>query len=429
MVRYVKFAFVFVLFPFSVHATVSPEDVSRQLVVAFAAELGAKAPKPSMVEKDYVGMKVRTIVFGIGNRVYRMVFSSDGSITVALTTEGSIAAQPLWKTTAAKTSVEELVNLVYSREFGRKYNSSLRYAETNSNDGDDEETQLKAKRPESGSYLRWNNLMNRVLRGDTPSIASGGDVGSIAALGKMMSPCTSGASPQKTAALNIAEAISATVTGDRDLLVDRSRDFEKKGKYAFLSDLDRYDRTANPDEAFRLIKQSASESAEIFQAALKNADPDSRDPYALAALRNFRTVARGVGEEKGKALVDQVLSRTVVDIEGFTMLRRGAPKTPVIYSRVAKKYYVDPTLNSPSEARYLLSLATLYEWRLTETEIAKLLQRYDDLQKQITLIEHAILDSNDEKRLAAARTEADQVSRKLFALSEDLRHAPATPDR
>ena len=421
-------------FTLNVWARPSPEEVSRQLVAAFAVETGKTPSSPAIVENQYVGLKTRTLTFGIGNRIYRIVFSSDGSISVALTTQGELGAQPLWTSSSGKTTIDEIVNVVFSREFGRRYKSTPLARSEKSSDADLEASRVK------GNEVRWNRFMNRILHGDITAISqsggslSGNGLDQAANTAKMLDPCAPNrsGSAQRQALTDIAQAIAAsgskTTPREDEILADRSRAYKKQGSSSFLKDLNKHETEPHPEEAIRLIQQSGGDAYDLFRAALRQSDDQSRDPYALAALRNFRIVARQTDEKRGRALIDSVLSKTVVDVEQFTKARRSTPKASVIYNRKSGEFYIDPTLNSPAQARYLLSLAVLYAWKCEQPETVSLLEKYDQARKKISVIEHAVLDEKDERELALQRAEAEKLSRQLFQLVDELRKTEIQPN-
>jgi hypothetical protein len=148
----------------------------------------------------------------------------------------------------------------------------------------------------------------------------------------------------------------------------------------------------------------------------------------MAALQNFRSVARHMGESEGRKLIDDVLSKTVVEVDEFVRLRRIVPKASVIYDRTQERYYIDPTLNSPSQARYLLSLAVYYAWKMGEPETRALVEKYQKTRDNISRIEHAILDENDERELQRNQAEAQKLAADLFKLVDNLRKIPTRPN-
>jgi len=422
----------------SAFATPTPEEVSKNLVAAFAVETGKTPKKPTIVNKDYVGFKTRTLTFGIGNRVYRIVFSSDGTLTVAVTAEGEIGAQPLWTANLKNTTIEEIVNIVYSREFGRKYDPTLLGVTPPGNLADQAAEQSTGR---SGDELRMDRLMSRIFSGDLTagldSRSSNHAMSESAAakatgLSKLLNPCDQnrgGAQPQRQTVSDIALAMAAAriPAHAAELTMDRSRNYSKKKGYSFMNELGEHQAQPNPNEVFRLIKQSGSDAYELFRAALKDSDKTTKDAYALAAHRNFRTVARGAGEEKGKRIVDQVLNKTIVDVDSFTSARRLTPKAAVVHDRKSGEFFVDPTLTSPTQAQYLLSLAVLYAWRIQEPETLAAVTGYEEIQRKIARLEHAVLDDQDEKELAQYRSEARKLAERLFQISDELRKTGTRP--
>lgn len=433
-------------------ASATPEEVSKQLVEAFAKGTGIRTAKPGIVEKSHVGFRTRTVTFAIGPRTYRIVFTSDGLVSIAGLNEGDIAAQPLWTKKADQTTVEEIVNFIYSRETGRKFDPSgleKGDAETKA-DLDAERIRKKAQRVGDGSELRWNQLMNQVARGDVAGLATqtGGPpteegLAHAVGMGKALDPCGSssgGASPQRAAITQLAQAMAAAVAAqmavagqgkktNRDLegLADRTREYEKKGTQSVLEDLEKHKPAEAPEELFRLFQDTGSNTTELFRKALAESDKTSKDPYSLAAGRNFKSMIRRFGEKKSAALVGSVLKRIVVDITAFTEYRKLSSRAPVIYDRFLNQFFVDPTLNSPSEVRYLLSLATWYEAEMEDFKLIETLENYRQMRKKISEMERATLTDNDEREWILRKSEADESLRKLFGFARHVTKDPAYP--
>ncbi len=427
-------------------AAVSPQAVSKRLVASFVEQTGRRTLSAKIVEKNYVGMKIQTVVFAVGSRTYRVVFSSDHSVGVSLSRKGEPGAQSLWSTRDPNVTIEEIVNVIYSREFGQKYEGSAGSRSSSDVVSDASPTRI-SRQGTHGEELRWDRLMNQVIRGDLAGLAGAGGgnaskgLSQATSMAKMLSPCSgsgSNSSPQRSAVTDLAMALaSASFSGEEPGEgpgkgpdageADHSRNYKKRGTYSVSRDLAAHDAATRDQEMFRLIQQSRSDAYEIFRTALAAPDSDAKDPYALAALRNYRTVARELSPEQGKALVDSVLTKTVVDLDAFTRLRKASPNAPVIYDRPSDQFFVDPTLNSPPQARYLLSIAVLYAWNFEHPEIRNLVARYEAADQKVSRIADAVLDDNDLEKLKAARADVDRLSQDLFEVAERLRRAPARP--
>jgi hypothetical protein len=416
--------------PFASFALPSASEVYRKLILAFTDDTGRQKHAARIVEKEYVGVRTQTIVFELGPRTYRVVFTNQETVTVSLTKAGALAAQPLFEGDLNRVTVEEIVNAIYTRETGRAYGAGPA-PKTARDTGPDRDAARVA--------LRWNSLMNRILAGDTAALASRGG-GSVdrayqeaAAVARSMDPCgqnRGAAAARKGVVQDVVSAMAAAAgaSPSAEARADRSRDYNRKKTESVLRDLEGYRDPVQPEEAFRLIQQSRSDAYEIFRRAVETPDdPEGGDAYALAAARNLRPVARSRGAAGGRALVDRVLDRTVVDVETFTALRRSSPKAPVIFERTQDKFFVDPTLNSPSQARYLLSLAVLYAWNLEEKPTADLLRRYAEAYDRMSKLQDTVLYEEDLRELRERRAEVDRLSGDLFSVAERLRRSAARP--
>ncbi|MFH1017778.1 MAG: hypothetical protein V1798_06290 [Pseudomonadota bacterium] len=415
-------------------------------MAAFIQQTGRRSLSTRVVEKNYVGMKIQTVVFAVGSRTYRVVFSSDHSVAVSLSREGEIGAQPIWTTHDPNVTVEEIVNIIYAREFGQKYEGSGAARVSSAPAADAASSHVRGP-SNSGDELRWDRLMNQVIRGDLGGLArlGGGDAGKglaeASSKARMMNPCGGSGSKsgsQRSVVSDIAQALAtasfpkaegivakAGGTMANDALADRSRTYKKQGVYSLTKDLAAHSTATRDQEALRLIQQSRSDAYDIFRTALAGPDSSTKDPYALAAVRNYRPVAQALGTEQGKALVDSVLAKTVVDLEAFTRLRKVSPGASVIYDRTSDQFFIDPTLNSPPQARYLLSLAVLYAWNFQQPEVKNLLKQYEAADRRVSRIEDAILDDNDLQQLASALAERDRLSQDLATVATRLRRVPA----
>lgn len=107
--------------------------------------------------------------------------------------------------------------------------------------------------------------------------------------------------------------------------------------------------------------------------------------------------------------------------------RKLAPKASVIFDRGNGLYYVDPTLNSPSEARYLLSLATWYQAEMEKFGLIEAIETYKELLKRISEMERVTVSESDEHALAEEKSKAEESVRKLTEFADHLRKDAAYP--
>ncbi len=412
----------------------TPQDVAAKLISVFGQETGQANFQAPISRQGYVGFETQTIAFSLGPRLYRIVFSSDGSISVSAASKGDLAAQPLWTGRAKEASADQIVSLIYSQEFGRNYDASL-VRKKPSEPETDAEAQ-KASLEKATSSLRWNSLMNRVLSGDAlggSSPSDGNGVSKEASMARMMEPCASnqgGAAPQRAVMTEIATAMAATQSaeGDPDALADRSRKYKKGKDYSFSKDLEEHEAQGQEGEAFHLIQQSRVATYDLFYEALRSGDKgSSTDPYAVAAKRNFKIVGRSLSEKKVKELIDKVIGKIGVDIDRFTALQGMVGGGLVVYDRAANKFYVDPTLRTAGEARYVLSLAVLYDWRIEQPDARELLAKYEEKRGKITEIEYGVLNEADARQVVLLRAEAHELARKLYEISENIWKLAARP--
>lgn len=444
-------------FPWTAWGDVTPDELSTSLVNAFVQGAGIKSTRSSVKERTRVGVRVRTVSFAIGKRTYRIVFTPDGMVSISLIQQGDLAAQPLWRKSANQVTVEEIVNFVYGRELGQKYDPA-QAGKKDQAKVDLEKEYLRKKaaaRLGDGSALRWNNLMNQMARGDTAGLATsssggGGDAGfsAAASVSRSMDPCGSssgGLSPQRAAITNVAQAIAAAASAGRAARMaalkeaqkgrpkddagfsDRSREYDKQGTYSVLEDLQRHKDVTKTEEMVRIIQDTGADTTDLFRKTLAESDRRAKDPYSVAAGKNFKTLIDRVGRKKSAAYVQAALTRVVVDFEAFTDRRRLTPHVPVIYDRKSDRYFVDPTFSSPSEARYLLSLAAWYEAEMERFELRKKLSNLVQLEKRISEMEHATLSERDEQRRTDRKLAAEQLARDLFTFADHVTKAPAHP--
>ncbi|MFH1263310.1 MAG: hypothetical protein V1495_07720 [Pseudomonadota bacterium] len=438
-----------ILATFVAAAAPTPEELSQKLSAAFQAGAGVKAAKSSVTEKNIAGFRLRTVGFEIGNRVYRVVFSSDGSLTVSVLAEGEIAATKIWEGRTDRISVEEIVNLIYVRERGRKFDAGEPRREKDPT----ADLEKRAVRREvspfgSGEELRWSQMIDQMAKGGASPIStkSGGGTGDFdraRSMGRAMDPCgegSGGMSPQRAAISDIATAMAAAMAAQMMVrgarkgparaeagFSDRSREFEKKGSSSVLEDLEKSRGANSPAEMIRLIQDTGSNTTELFKRALAESDQNSRDPYSLAASRNFRRVIASLGEKRASALVAEVLKAIAVDVTAFTDRRVLTPDAAVIFDRRSGHYFIDPTLNSPSEARFLLSLATWYASEMERFGLIEAVEQYKEALKKISELERVMISESDERALQKERAATASAARKLGEFAERLRKDAARP--
>ncbi len=433
--------FLLLLLPSLAFAKASPSDVSRLLIEQFTEQTGRHDFQAPISRKKYVGFETETIRFALGPKTYRIVFSEDGRVTVSRMLDGDISFQPIWKANAKNVSVEDIVNVIFSQEFGRNFDTTLARKKKSEIEKDDAAKISEENFSKAGNALRWNHLMNQILKGDPGGKLAGG-LGPSAGLAKMMDPCNgnrAGASPQRAAMTQIAMAMAMAMphkgslgNASSDLLYDRSRKYSKKTDYSLLEDLENYGEGPNPDGAFQLLKQNQTATLELFQAAVRQSEDvlgKVVDPYLVAAQRNFRQVGRNSSDDKMFALVDRVMKKTVVDVTTFAQLRALNPESSVIYDAKKDRFFMDPTLNSPVEARYLLSLGVLYAWRLGQKDAQKLLKEYRAVHDEISRLEFGSLSPRNQKHLHEKRKEALTLSKRLVQLTQALSRMEAHPER
>ena len=414
------------LLPSKLGASVTAEEVSQKLVEAFAKGAGIRSAKSTITDQSHIGFRTRTVKFAIGPRVYRVVFSPDGMVTITSLNEGDLSAVPLWTRRADRVTVDEIVNVIYSRELGRTFGSAQIPKSSNEAKADVERELVRSQ-----ADLRWNELLNRLLHGDSFGLGGFGSLDAnfarAAAIGRAADPCgnaSGGLSPERAAISDVAQAMAAARSSSSEAFADRSRQYEKKKSTSLSSDLQSYRETV-PEETFRLIQDTGANTTDLFRRALTESDKTASDPFSLAANRNFKEVIGQLGQPKAAALVGSTLGMIVVDVTEFLERRKLAPGASVIFDRQTSQYFVDPTFNSPAEARYLLSLATWYEAQRDQYKLISQLANYNETQKKISELEHATLGENDERELAAQRKESDVLTTKLFEIADHLQKDPA----
>ncbi|MEZ4845718.1 MAG: hypothetical protein R2877_01735 [Bdellovibrionota bacterium] len=121
----------------------------------------------------------------------------------------------------------------------------------------------------------------------------------------MMNQCQGGgkgpAGAAQAAMKNIAEALVmanfSKLKTNNEAKTDRSREFNKRGSYSFFDEVDQF-TSASPERAFQLLQKTRTSEYEIFQTSLQKSNVESKDPYYLAANRNFMFLVRTVGKDK-----------------------------------------------------------------------------------------------------------------------------------
>ncbi len=240
-------------------------------------------------------------------------------------------------------------------------------------DKDISDTEERIKTQNTADALQWNGLIKRAMSGETMRISTGNDSGfsqSVSAA-KMMSRCGGSSERAKGAMQNIAEALVmanfAKIKSENEAKTEKSRDFEKRSSYSFFDEVDQFNH-ASPERAYQLMQKTKATEYEIFHTSLQKSNQHTNDPYFLAANRNFMYLVRTIGKDKTLKLMDSSMKKIVLNIKKFVEYRKILPASSIIYDRRQDKYYIDPTLNQPSQARYVLSLACLYEWKNQDTD-------------------------------------------------------------
>jgi hypothetical protein len=431
------------LAPLSAWGELLPDDLSRSLTDAFLRGAGIRKTKSEVTDRTRMGIRIRTLTFAVGGQTYRVVFSPDGFVTVTLQTIGELAPEPIWKKPAESATAEEIVNLIYFRETGRSYATSGE-GKPGESDPDRAEALIRKKvesRVGEGSELRWSHLIDQVMRGESPSPGSGtgGDGGfeEAAAMGRALDPCggSKGSQPRRAVATAVAQAMAATLAameaakqkgatgGDSEGLSGKSRTYNRYGSSSLLDDLSR--RAPSSEEMIRLIRETGKNPADLFQKALMESDKNSKDPYSVAAGKNFTSLHERFGREKSAGIVRRALEKIVVDITLFMERRPLAPGAPVIYDRTRDRYFVDPTLGAPSEVRYLLSLASWYEGETERFRLDETIAEFERLEKKISEMERVTLAGSDDRALDEQRSKSAGTAARLIEFAVHVTKDPA----
>lgn len=371
---------VFLLLPGGVFANITIENVSDALIKEFYSKNQKQKDIFDVEKKDLGDMHVESMTFSFGDQVYKLVIFDDGKIELSTGVKGDVALQEILSSTTDKTTPQSIVRLIQS--FQKTTPSATAYQKPKDEIETEDEKLKNAEK--TGALLNWSKLIDRVASGQNTGVSSNADQAfsqSVSAA-KMMNHCGGGSStaPLKNAAQNIAEAMifsnfSEVKMGDEGIS-SKSKDYEKRGSYSFFDELDQFQQ-ASPERAFQLLQKTKVSEYAIFQSSLQKSNTESHDPYFLAANRNFMTLVRTIGKDKTLKLMDQGIKKIVLSVERFVLYRKLLPASSVIYDRTKDKYYVDPTLNQPSQARYLLSVVCLYENQNQDPVFRKKLEELD----------------------------------------------------
>lgn len=371
---------VFLIVPSFAYGKITIENVSDALLKEFYSNHQKSKDIFDIEKKDLGDMNVESLTFSMGDQIYKLVIFDNGKIELSSGQKGDLAFQELLSSTTEKTTPQSIVRLVQS--FQKKTPSATAYQKPKD---EIESEDQKVKNAESiGAALSWSKLIDRVASGQNSNVSVNADQAfsqSVSAA-RMMNQCagnSKSSNPLRNAAQNIAQAIvfssfSELKTGD-EMLSSKSKDYEKKGSYSFFDEMDQFQQ-ASPERAFQLLQKTKTSEYAIFQSSLQKSNTESRDPYYLAANRNFMTLVRTVGKEKTLRLMDQAMKKIVLNVERFVQYRKLLPASSVIYDRNKNKYYVDPTLNQPSQARYLLSVVCMYENQNEDPQFVKKMESF-----------------------------------------------------
>ncbi len=360
------------LAPYRAFADLTIDNVSNALLAEFYSKNQKSKDIFNVERKNSEDFSSESMSFALGDQTYKLVFFENGKITLSMGQKGDIALQEILTSTAEKTTPRQIIQLVQNMQANSPGGAQ---GYQNEKDKVDSEKENIKNAKKAADALRWNNLIDKVASGTAASVSSesdqSGGLGASISAAKMMNRCGNnnrGSSAQQAAAQNIAEALVLAnlsvgkLKVGNDALLDRSREFEKKGTYSFLDEMDQFDQSS-PERAFQLLQKTKTNEYQLFQSSLQKSNTDSKDPYFLAANRNFMFLIRTIGKDKTLGLMDEVMKKIVLSIERFVEYRKMLPSTSVVYDRNKNKYYIDPTLNEPSQARYLLSLVCMYEWK------------------------------------------------------------------
>ena len=374
------FTILLLLLPFQAFAKLTPENVSNALLQEFYSKKQKSKDVFNLEKKDLDEIKTESMTFAIGDQIYKLVFFNDGTITLSSGQKGDVALQELLKSNTDKTTPSQIIGLIQS--FQKESPGSSQGYQKDKDEADTEGQKVKAQ--ETADALKWSGLVSRAMKGETMSFSSGDDSGfseSVAAA-KMMNQCqgSSGGGSAKAATQNVAEALVmanfAKMKSQQEAKTDKSRDFDKRGSYSFFDEVDQFTH-ASPERAYQLMQKTKTTEYEIFQTSLQKSNEQSTDPYFLAANRNFMYLVRTIGKDKTLKLMDTGIKKIVLNIERFVEYRKMLPASSIVYDRKKDKFYIDPTLNQPSQARYLLSLVCLYEWKNQDTDFTKKLNELE----------------------------------------------------
>jgi hypothetical protein len=375
------FTILLLLLPFQVFAKLTPENVSDALLQEFYSKKQKSENVFNLEKKDLDEIRTESMTFVIGDQIYKLVFFNDQTFTLSTGQKGDVALQELLQSTTDKATPTQIIRLIQSFQ-----KNSPEAARGYMNDKDEPDTESqRIKTQETADALKWSGLVGRAMKGETMSVSSGKDSGfseSVAAA-KMMNQCqgTSGGGSAKAATQNVAEALVmanfAKMKSQNEAKTDKSRDFDKRGSYSFFDEIDQFNH-ASPERAYQLMQKTKTTEYEIFQTSLQKSNEQSNDPYFLAANRNFMYLVRTIGKDKTMNLMDTGIKKIVLNIERFVEYRKILPASSIVYDRKKDRFYIDPTLNQPSQARYILSLVCLYEWKNQDADFTK---KLNDLEK------------------------------------------------
>lgn len=370
-----------ILAPIQAFAKITLENVSDALLQEFYSKKQKPKDVFTIEKKDLDDFRTESMSFAIGDQVYKLVLFSNGTLTLSTGQKGDIALQELLQSTTDKTTPIQIIRLIQG--FQKKNPTSNGY-QTDKDEVDEESKKVKAQK--TADALKWSGLINRAMSGETMSISGEKDSGFSQAVSaaKMMNKCQSGsgsAASAHGAVQNIAEALVfanfSKIKSEAEAKTDKSRDFEKRGSYSFFDEVDQFTH-ASPERAYQLMQKTRNNEYKIFETSLQKSNVDSHDPYYLAANRNFMFLVRTIGKDKTLKLMDDGMKKIALNIERFVEYRKILPASSIVYDRAKDKFYIDPTLNQPSQARYLLSLVCMYEWKNRDE---KFIQKLNELEK------------------------------------------------
>lgn len=360
-------AIAILILPFQVFAKITPENASDALLQEFYSKKQKSKNVFQIEKKDTDDIRAQSMTFLLGDQVYRLVFFNDGTLTLSTGQKGDVALQELFKSTTDQATPSQIIRMIQS--FQKEAPSAQGYIK----DKDISDTEERIKTQNTADALQWNGLIKRAMSGETMRISTGNDSGfsqSVSAA-KMMSRCGGSSERAKGAMQNIAEALVmanfAKIKSENEAKTEKSRDFEKRSSYSFFDEVDQFNH-ASPERAYQLMQKTKATEYEIFHTSLQKSNQHTNDPYFLAANRNFMYLVRTIGKDKTLKLMDSSMKKIVLNIKKFVEYRKILPASSIIYDRRQDKYYIDPTLNQPSQARYVLSLACLYEWKNQDTD-------------------------------------------------------------